>query len=133
MAAGALCCALLALEAQRAVPLAARRLVESAHPTTHPTPTSRSAQHPYPHPHPLPAPHRYNLFFGFNGCSQQMFSLSINGTAEVLDMQVCPLGTHEADWERVSVLACKAGGAVKQVRCCALGVSVRAFQAVSQR
>lgn len=94
-----------------------------------PQPSSHLSQRstPYPHPHPLPAPHRYNLFFGFNGCSQQMFSLSINGTAEVLDMQVCPLGTHEADWERVSVLACKADGAVKQVRCCALGASVRAL------
>ena len=29
--------------------------------------------------------------------------------------QVCPMGAHEADWERVSVLACKADGSIKQV------------------
>lgn len=57
----------------------------------------------------------FHLFYSFNGCSQQMFSLGVNGTAEVLDMRVCPFGTHEADWERVSVLACKADGEVKQV------------------
>ncbi len=48
-----------------------------------------------------------------------MFSLGVeNGTAEVLDMRVCPFATHEADYERVSVLVCQADGAIKQVRWC---------------
>ena len=53
--------------------------------------------------------YNFNLFFSWNGCSNMAVVLSFNGTKDVTDFIACPMGVHEADLERVSVLVCKSG------------------------
>lgn len=45
----------------------------------------------------------FDLFFGWNGCSNQEFVLG----SQQLRYLMCPAGVHETDLERMSVLVCK--------------------------
>lgn len=57
----------------------------------------------------------FNLFYSWNGCSNQDFVLSINGTNQVLQYMMCPVGVHEGDFERVSMLVCKESTSIQQL------------------
>lgn len=57
----------------------------------------------------------FNLYYSYNGCSNQALSLALNQSADVLNVIACPFGVHESDWERISVLVCKGGDRVSQV------------------
>lgn len=59
--------------------------------------------------------YNYNLFYSWNGCSNQAISLNIDGTRNITDYIMCPVGVHEGDWERVSVLVCKSDWKVKRM------------------
>lgn len=59
--------------------------------------------------------YNYNLYYSWNGCSNQAMAISINGSHDVLDYVACPLGVHEGDWERVSLLVCAETGEMEQV------------------
>jgi hypothetical protein len=56
----------------------------------------------------------YNLYYSWNGCSNQEFVVSIEGQVEQLKYLMCPTGVHESDWCRVSVLVCKSDLEIKQ-------------------
>jgi hypothetical protein len=59
--------------------------------------------------------YNFNLFYAWNGCSNQAVSLSFNGTTDTQEYLMCPAGVHEADLERVSVLVCKNDQKIKQI------------------
>jgi hypothetical protein len=59
--------------------------------------------------------YNYNLFYPWNGCSNQAISLNINGQRNITNYIMCPAGVHEADWERVSVLVCKSDWQIKRM------------------
>ena len=59
--------------------------------------------------------YNYNLYYSWNGCSNQAVALSFNGTDDVQNYIMCPSGVHEADLERMSVLVCKNDQKVKQI------------------
>ncbi|KAL4419239.1 hypothetical protein ABPG77_001177 [Micractinium sp. CCAP 211/92] len=48
----------------------------------------------------------YNLYYSWNGCSNQDIAISLNGEQQVVQYIVCPIGVHEGDWERISLLVC---------------------------
>jgi hypothetical protein len=59
--------------------------------------------------------YNFNLFYSWNGCSNQALAVSADGRAAVREYLLCPVGVHEADLERVSVIVCKADGSVQRV------------------
>jgi hypothetical protein len=59
--------------------------------------------------------YNYNLFYSWNGCSNQAISLNIDGVRNITNYIMCPVGVHEGDWERVSVLVCKSDWKVKRM------------------
>jgi hypothetical protein len=59
--------------------------------------------------------YNYNLYYSWNGCSNQAVSLSFNGTDDVQAYIMCPSGVHEADLERMSMLVCKNDQKIKQI------------------
>ncbi|KAG1669668.1 hypothetical protein FOA52_002052 [Chlamydomonas sp. UWO 241] len=48
----------------------------------------------------------YNLWYPFNGCSNQLLSLDIDGKYEGAEYFMCTPGVHEGDLEHVSTLTC---------------------------
>lgn len=59
--------------------------------------------------------YNYNLYYSWNGCSNQAVSLTFNGTNDVQGYIMCPSGVHEADLERMSMLVCKNDQKIKQI------------------
>lgn len=59
--------------------------------------------------------YNYNLYYSWNGCSNQAVALSFNGTTDVKGYIMCPSGVHEADLERMSMLVCKNDQKIKQI------------------
>jgi hypothetical protein len=59
--------------------------------------------------------YNYNLFYSWNGCSNQAVALSFNGSTDVQPYIMCPAGVHEADLERMSMLVCKNDQKIKQI------------------
>jgi hypothetical protein len=59
--------------------------------------------------------YNYNFFYSWNGCSNQVISINIDGERNISNYLMCPVGVHEADWERVSVLVCKSDWQVKRM------------------
>ena len=59
--------------------------------------------------------YNFNLFYSWNGCSNQNVALSFNGTTDVQGYLMCPAGVHEADLERMSMLVCKSDQKIKQI------------------
>ena len=59
--------------------------------------------------------YNFNLFYSWNGCSNQNVALSFNGTTDVQGYIMCPAGVHEADLERMSMLVCKSDQKIKQI------------------
>lgn len=51
--------------------------------------------------------YNFNLYYSWNGCSNQEFAINADGEIERLQYLMCPTGVHESDWCRVSVLVCK--------------------------
>jgi hypothetical protein len=55
----------------------------------------------------------YNLFYSFNGCSNQLLSVAFNATYSAAEYYMCPTGIHEGvvplRWmSRASNLRCRA-------------------------
>ena len=59
--------------------------------------------------------YNFNLFYSWNGCSNQNVALSFNGTTDTQGYIMCPAGVHEADLERMSMLVCKNDQKIKQI------------------
>jgi hypothetical protein len=59
--------------------------------------------------------YNFNLYYSWNGCSNQNVALSFNGTTDVQGYLMCPAGVHEADLERMSMLVCKSDQKIKQI------------------
>ena len=59
--------------------------------------------------------YNYNLYYSWNGCSNQAVALSFNGTVDVKPYIMCPAGVHEGDLERMSMLVCKNDQKIKQI------------------
>ncbi|KAI8107160.1 hypothetical protein M9434_001805 [Picochlorum sp. BPE23] len=59
--------------------------------------------------------YNFNLFYSWNGCSNQAVALSFNGTEDVQQYLMCPTGVHEGDLERMSMLVCKSDQKIKQI------------------
>lgn len=51
----------------------------------------------------------------WNGCSNQDIAISLNGEQQVVQYIVCPIGVHEGDWERISLLVCAEDLSLQQV------------------
>jgi hypothetical protein len=58
--------------------------------------------------------YNYDLFFSWNGCSNQEFALASIGTAPE-QYVMCPAGEHECDLERLSVLVCASDFTIKYI------------------
>ncbi|KAL4853606.1 hypothetical protein ACK3TF_005436 [Chlorella vulgaris] len=56
----------------------------------------------------------YHIFYSWNGCSNQDFALSLNGTRNVVQYLLCPWGVHEGDWEHIVVLVCDGDDSIQQ-------------------
>lgn len=59
--------------------------------------------------------YNFNLYYSWNGCSNQAISLNFDGDRNITNYLMCPTGVHEADWERVSVLVCKSDWKIKRI------------------
>ena len=58
--------------------------------------------------------YNYDLFFSWNGCSNQEFALAGIGTAPE-QYVMCPAGEHECDLERLSVLVCASDFSIQYI------------------
>eukprot|EP00963_Diacronema_lutheri_P002546 scaffold177_cov334-Pavlova_lutheri.AAC.49 len=58
--------------------------------------------------------YNFNLYYSWNGCSNQEFVINADEEVERLQYLMCPTGVHESDWCRVSVLVCKSNGQMMQ-------------------
>lgn len=58
--------------------------------------------------------YNFNLYYSWNGCSNQEFAINADGEIERLQYLMCPTGVHESDWCRVSVLVCKSNEQMMQ-------------------
>ena len=59
--------------------------------------------------------YNFNFFYSWNGCSNQIVSLSFNGSLDTERYIMCPAGIHEGDLERVSMLVCKSDLKIKRI------------------
>jgi len=59
--------------------------------------------------------YNFNFFYSWNGCSNQIVSLSFNGSLDTERYIMCPAGIHEGDLERVSMLVCKSDLKIKRM------------------